>query len=368
MSGPVTGTTSPARSAPTQAAILITAPGGPDVLQPRTVPMPVPGDDEVVIAVEAAGINRHDCNQRRRGPSPAHSDVPGLEVAGRIVAVGRKVPAVRLGEAVCALVDGGGYAAFALAKAAQTLPQPIGVDAITAAAIPEAAFTVWHNLFRLAALAAGESVLLHGGTSGVGSFAIPLLTALGHPVFATCGDADKCAVARRRGAVAAYDYRQDDFVAGVKAATGGRGVDVILDMSGARHTARDVEMLARHGRLLHLSPGDGTEFRAPLRTIMAKSLRVTGSLLRPLPDDEKALIAAELRRVVWPLIEAGRVRPLLHATFAWPDAAGAHRMLETGSVIGKLVLTTAGAQGGGTAGGGTSGGGSHGGGTTDGAS
>ena len=329
-------------SLPTQQdAVFITAAGGPEVLRLRRSGLRLPGDDEVLIEVRAAGVNRHDCNQRRRGPTPAHSDVPGLEVAGRIVAVGRGVAADRLGEPVCALTDGGGYAAYAIAKAAQALPLPSGLTWHEAAALPEAAFTVWHSFFRVARLGPAESVLLHGGTSGVGTLAIQILSALGHPVFATCGTADKVEAARRLGAVAAFDYRADDYVAGLRAQTRGRGVDVILDMSGARHAARDVDALARRGRLVHLSPGDGAEFRAPLRTILAKELHITGSLLRPLPDDEKAAIAAEIRRAIWPLVESGRVRPVVHAVLPLAEAAQAHRLLEEGRHVGKIVLSTA---------------------------
>jgi NADPH:quinone reductase-like Zn-dependent oxidoreductase len=283
----------------------------------------MPGDDEVLIRVRAAGVNRHDCNQRRRGPTPAHSDIPGLEVAGTIAAAGRAVPGARVGERVCALTDGGGYSAYAIAKAAQALPVPAGLTWTEAAALPEAAFTVWQNFFRVAQLGPAESVLLHGGTGGVGTLAIQILSALEHPVFATCGSADKVDAARRLGARDAFDYRQDDYVAGIRAATGGRGVDVILDMSGARHSVRDVEALARRGRLVHLSPGDGAEFRAPL------------------PDDEKALIAADLRRAVWPLVESGRVRPVVHAVLPLSAAAEAHRLMEEGRHVGKLVLDVA---------------------------
>ena len=321
-------------------AIFITAAGGPEVLQLRRSDLRAPADDELLIEVRAAGVNRHDCNQRRRGPTPAHSDIPGLEVAGVIVAAGRAVAAGRVGERVCALTDGGGYAGYAIAKAAQALPVPAGLDWHEAAALPEAAFTVWHNFFRVARLKPAESVLLHGGTSGVGTLAIQILGALGHPVFATCGSADKVDAARKLGAREAFDYRDDDVVAGIRAATAGRGVDVILDMSGARHTAHDVEALARRGRLVHLSPGDGAELRAPLRTILAKELHVTGSLLRPLPDDEKGAIAAELRRAVWPLIEAGRVRPVVHAVLPLTEAAEAHRLMEQGRHVGKVVLST----------------------------
>jgi NADPH2:quinone reductase len=324
-----------------QHAVFITAPGGPDVLQMRRTAVPMPGDDEVLIRVRAAGVNRHDCNQRRPGAPPAPRAKPRHEVAGIIAAAGRAVPGSRIGERVCALTDGGGYSAYAIAKAAQALPVPAGLGWPEAAALPEAAFTIWHNFFRVAQLGPAESVLLHGGASGVGTLAIQILSALGHPVFATCGSPDKVDAARRLGARDAFDYREDDYVAGVHAATGGRGVDVILDMSGARHSVRDVEALARRGRLVHLSPGDNAEFRAPLRTILAKELRVTGSLLRPLPDDEKALIAADLRRAVWPLVESGRVRPVVHAVLPLTAAAEAHRLMEEGRHVGKLVLNVA---------------------------
>jgi putative PIG3 family NAD(P)H quinone oxidoreductase len=322
-----------------QDAAVITRPGGPEVLEMQRVAVPEPRDDEVLIEVHAAGVNRHDCNQRRRGPTPAHSDIPGLEVAGVVVATGRRVAGRRVGDSVCALVDGGGYASWALAKAAQTLSLPRGLDFVAAAALPEAAFTVWHNFFRVASLGPGESVLLHGGTSGVGTLAIQVLSALGHPVFATCGSLDKVEAAQRLGARRAFSYRDDDYVAGVRAATQGRGVDVILDMSGGRHSARDVEALARRGRLVHLSPGERAEFRAPLRTLLAKEIKVTGSLLRPLPDDEKAFIAGELSRVVWPLVEAGAVRPVVHAVLPLAAACEAHRVIEAGQHIGKVVLS-----------------------------
>lgn len=322
-------------------AVFITRAGGPEVLVSRRVPLPQPRAGEVLIAVQAAGVNRHDCNQRRRGPTAAHSDIPGLEVAGTVVALGEGVTGPAIGDAVCALTDGGGYAGHVSAPAGHTLPVPAGLGMVQAAALPEAAFTVWHNLFRVAALQPGESVLLHGGTSGVGTLALQLLDALGHPVYATCGSADKQAAAERLGARRAFDYRSPGWVAGVRDATAGRGVDVILDMSGGRHTLLDVEALARRGRLVHLSPGDHAEFRAPLRSLMAKELKVTGSLLRPLPDDEKVEIAAALRALVWPLVEAGRVSPVVHAVLPLAQAAEAHRRMEAGAHVGKLVLDVA---------------------------
>lgn len=325
---------------PRQTVIRITAPGGPEVLLPESQPVPQPRDGDILIAVRAAGVNRHDCNQRGRGPSPDHSDVPGLEVAGEVVAVGRGVAPGWLGQRVCALTDGGGYAPFAIAQAAQALPVPEGLDWVQAAALPEAAFTLWHNFFGVARLAAGESVLLHGGTSGVGTLAIQVLTALGHPVYATCGSPDKVAAARRLGARDAVDYRREDFVSVLRERTAGRGVDVILDMSGGRYSTQNVDLLARRGRLVHLSPGAGALFQAPLRAIMAKEAVVTGSLLRPLPNAEKAAIAERLRVVVWPLIAEGRVRPVVHRVFPLAQAAEAHRVMEAGEHIGKLVLDT----------------------------
>lgn len=322
----------------TQTVIHISAPGGPEVLLPIRVPVPSPRAGEVLIAVKAAGVNRHDCNQRRRGPSPDHSDVPGLEVSGLVVGVGSGVSPSLVGQSVCALTDGGGYAPFAIAQEDQVLPVPDGLDWVEAAALPEAAFTVWHNFFRVARLEAGESALLHGGTSGVGTLAIQVLTALGHPVYATCGSPDKVAAARRLGALAAVDYRREDFVAVLRERTGGRGVDVILDMSGGQYSAQNVDLLARRGRLVHLSPGAGALFQVPLRALMAKEAVVTGSLLRPLPNAEKAVIAERLRTVVWPLIAAGRVRPVVHRVLPMAEAADAHRVMEEGAHIGKLVL------------------------------
>jgi putative PIG3 family NAD(P)H quinone oxidoreductase len=327
-------------SVPTEMqAVVITAAGGPEVLSLATQPVPDFGDDEVLIDVRAAGVNRHDCNQRRRGPSNLHSDIPGVEVAGIVVAAGRKVRS-RLGERVCALCDGGGYASFVATHSAHALPLPSGLDWASAAALPEAAFTVWHNFFRVARLEPAESVLLHGGTSGVGTFAIQLLNALGHPVFATCGTPDKVEAAQRLGVRRAFDYRHEDFVSGIRKATAGRGVDVILDMSGAKHSARDVDVLAHRGRLVHLSPGDGAEFRASLRTILAKELRVTGSLLRPLKGSEKEVIASELLRAVWPLIDAGTIKPIVDRVLPLSAASEAHRLMEAGQHIGKIVLTT----------------------------
>ncbi len=324
-----------------QSAIAISAAGGPQVLVPREIAVPVPGEGEALIEVAYAGINRHDCNQRRRGPAPGQSDIPGLEVAGIVRAAGARLPAGLVGRRVCALVDGGGYAPFVAAPAGTVLALDAGIPLDHAAGLPEALFTVWHNVVGVAALAPGETVLVHGGTSGVGSIAVQLLSRLGHAVFATCGTDAKCAEALRLGAVAAFNYRTVRFEQEVRRLTAGRGVDIILDMAGAAYGARNVEALARRGRLVHLSPGDGTPLSLPLRELMAREARVTGSLLRPLPPNEKALIAERLRAVAMPLVAAGAVRPLIAGVLPLADAAEGHARLESGEVSGKLLLRAA---------------------------
>lgn len=320
-------------------AIVITAPGGPEVLQwTEGLPLAEPAPDEVLIDVAFAGVNRHDCNQRRRGPTPAHSDVPGLEVSGTVRWAGARAGGLRVGDPVCALVDGGGYATRVVAPSALTFAVPAGLDLQAAAALPEALFTVWHNFFGVAALGADDTVLIHGGTSGVGSLAIQLLRCLGHRVAVTCGTDAKAAEARALGAEAAFNYRTQDWAQAAIDWTHGRGVDVVLDMAGAAHSARNVQVLARRGRLVHLSPGDGADFVAPLRPILAKELRITGSLLRPLPLAEKALVAERLRAVALPLVAAGRVCPWVSQVFGLVQAAQAHAHLESGQAMGKLVL------------------------------
>jgi putative PIG3 family NAD(P)H quinone oxidoreductase len=301
-------------------------------------PVPLPGDHELLIRTHYAGINRHDVNQRRRGPTQAHSDVPGLEVAGIVAGVGSRLTGWTIGERVCALTDGGGYGEFAIAPAALAFRIPEQLSDVNAAALPEALFTVWFNFFKVANLAPAESVLLHGGTSGVGSIAIQLLSGLGHAVYVTCGSDDKLALAKRLGALEAFNYRADTFAAGVRAATQGRGVDVILDMSGGRHSLRNLESLAYRGRIVHLAPGDGAEFAVPLRLIMAKEAKITGSLLRPLALSEKSLIADELRHRVWPNIGARRIVPLVHEVLPLREAARAHAAMEAGDHAGKLIL------------------------------
>jgi putative PIG3 family NAD(P)H quinone oxidoreductase len=321
-----------------QTVIAITAAGGPEVLEARRRPVPVPADHELLIRVHSAGINRHDVNQRRRGPTPTHSDVPGLEVAGVVAAVGARLSGWALGERVCALTDGGGYGEYAIAPAALTFRIPDRLPDVLAAALPEALFTVWFNFFKVAQLGPAESVLVHGGTSGIGTITIQVLSGLGHPVFATCGSDDKVALALRLGAREAFNYRSDTFAAGVHAATNGRGVDVILDMSGGRHSLRSLESLAYRGRIVHLSPGDGAEFSVPLRLIMAKEAKITGSLLRPLALTEKIVIAQELRERIWPTIDSGRIQPLVHAVLPLRQAAQAHALMESADHAGKLML------------------------------
>ena len=321
-----------------QEAVLITAAGGPEVLRLGTLPVPVPGSEEVLIKVATAGVNRHDCNQRRAGPDHDPNPVPGLEVAGEIVALGSGVAQSRLGERVAALTQGGGYAQYVAAASALALPMPGALKPVEAAALPEGLFTAWFNFFDVLRLQPGERVLIHGGASGVASLAIPALTALGYAVLATCGSDSKRAAALGFGARAAFDYKDADLAVQVKAATGGRGVDVILDVSAGAHLAADLEMLAPDGRIGHLSAGGGKDLSIPLRTLMAKRISVTGSLLRPLDLRRKTAVAERLLRDVWPLLGAS-VRPTIAASFPLAEAAEAHRAMERGEHIGKIVLT-----------------------------
>lgn len=281
-----------------QQAVLITAAGGPEVLRLGTFPAPVPGPNKVLIEIPAAGVNRHDCNQRRAGPDYDPNPVPGLEVAGTIVAIGDGVPPSRLGERVAALTEGGGYAHYVTASSSLALPAPQSLSLFEAAALPEVLFTAWFNLFDVLHLQPGERVLIHGGTSGIASLAIPALTALGYEVFATCGSDRKRTTALGFGGRAVFDYNDVDLADQVKATTDGRGVDVILDVSAGAHLGADLEMLAQDGRIGHLSAGGGKDLAIPLRTLMAKRISVTGSLLRPLDLRRKATVAKRLLREV----------------------------------------------------------------------
>jgi NADPH2:quinone reductase len=321
-------------------AIEIQTPGGPEVLVPAERPRPLPAAGEVLIAVAAAGVNRPDVMQRRGqyAPPPGASDIPGLEVAGTVEAVGAGVTDWRAGDRVCALVAGGGYAAFCVAPAAQCLPVPAGMSFTSAAAVPETFFTVWANVFDLGRLAAGEILLVHGGSSGIGTTAIQLARAFGARVFTTAGSAEKCAACERLGAEVAINYREADFVSVVHDRTGGRGVDVVLDMVGGDYVARNLQALAVGGRLVQIAVLGGAKAQVNMLPILQRRLTVTGSTLRPRSVAEKGAIARALRSRVWPLLESGAVAPVIHQTFPLADAAGAHRVMESSQHIGKLVL------------------------------
>ena len=314
----------------------ITQPGGPEVLRVAERPIPAPQPGEVLIRVAAAGVNRPDIMQRlgKYPPPPGASDLPGLEVSGEIVggvesAIGRRV---------CALVSGGGYAEYCVAPLEQCLPVPRAVTLAHAAAIPETFFTVWTNLFDRGRLRSGERVLVHGGTSGIGTTAIQLAHARGATVYATAGSADKVAACRALGASRAIDYRQEDFVAAVKEATGGEGVDVVLDIIGGDYLPRNLECLRLNGRLVQIGLIAAAKSTIDLRPILQWRLTITGSTLRPRSVAEKGAIARALEREVWPLLDRGDVKPIVHAEFPFERAADAHRELEAGRVIGKLLL------------------------------
>jgi NADPH:quinone reductase len=322
--------------------IEIRQPGGPDVLTPGERPVPVPGPGEVLIKVAAAGVNRPDISQRQGTypPPPGASDIPGLEVAGAIAQIGEGVREWRVGDRVCALVSGGGYAEYCVAPAPQCLPVPGGLSDVDAAAIPETFFTVWTNVFERGRLVAGESFLVQGGSSGIGTTAIQLAHARGARVFATAGSAAKCAACERLGAERAINYHDEDFVAVTRAATAGRGVDVILDIVGGDYFPRHIDALAMDGRLVQIATLGGPKAQLFLPAVMRRRLTITGSTLRARSVSEKGAIAAALRQEVWPLLESGRVRPVVFKIFALPDAAAAHRLMESSAHIGKIVLTT----------------------------
>jgi NADPH2:quinone reductase len=326
----------------TMTAIEISRPGPPEVLQPVDRPVPRPGPGEVLIEVAAAGVNRPDVLQRlgQYPPPPGAPDIPGLEVAGRIVAVGHGVTEWQVGDRVTALVAGGGYAEYAVAPAPQCLPVPRGLTLVEAAALPEACFTVWTNVFERGRLAPGETVLVHGGASGIGTTAIQLAVAFGARVVATAGTAEKCAACERLGARRAINYRTEDFVAVVRELTDGRGVDVVLDLVGGPYLGRNLEALAVDGRLVVIGLLGGHRAELSLVPILRRRLTLTGSTLRPRSVAEKAAIARALKAQVWPLIEAGQLRPVIFSTFPLPEAAAAHRMMEEDTHIGKLVLLT----------------------------
>lgn len=316
--------------------------GGPEVLVPGERPLPVPGDGEVLIRVEAAGVNRPDVLQRSGAypPPPGASDLLGLEVAGEIVSLGSGTSRFAIGDRVCALVPGGGYAEYVKAPEPQVLPIPAGLSTLEAAALPETFFTVWTNVFDRGALQPGETLLVHGGTSGIGTTAILLGRAFGSTVIATAGSADKCAVIERLGAHA-VDYHAEDYVAAVKRITDTRGADVILDMVGGSYVARNYEAAAEKGRIVQIAVLGGAKAEIDVTRLMTKRLIHTGSTLRPRTVAEKAAIARALEARVWPLIAAGQIRPVMDRTFPLREAASAHRRMEAGDHIGKIVLTVA---------------------------
>jgi NADPH2:quinone reductase len=322
-------------------AIAITKPGGPEVLVPHQMTRPEPGHGEILIRVEAAGVNRPDTIQRMGfyAPPPGSPDTPGLEIAGEVVAAGPGVTAWKIGDRVCALVGGGGYAQFCVAHECHALPLPKGFSAIEAAALPETFFTVWTNVFERAGLKGGETLLVHGGSSGIGTTAIQLGRMFGARVFATAGSADKCAACVGLGAEAAINYRERDFVAETKALTGNRGVDVILDMVGGDYIARNIQAAAQDGRIVSIAFLNGSTAEINFMPVMLKRLTLTGSTLRPRSIEEKASIARALREKVWPLLDAGRVKPRIDATFPLAQASKAHELMEKSSHIGKIVLT-----------------------------
>ncbi|HEY1312251.1 MAG TPA: NAD(P)H-quinone oxidoreductase [Steroidobacteraceae bacterium] len=319
----------------------IAAPGGPEQLRPAQRPVPSPKDGEVLVRVAAAGVNRPDVMQRQgRYPPPAGaSDLPGLEIAGEVVALGPHVSTLSIGDAVTALLPGGGYAAYAIAAAPLCLPVPAGISMVEAAAIPETFFTVWTNLFDRGRCKAGDTVLIHGGTSGIGTTAIQLASAWGARVFATAGSDDKARACERLGAVRGINYRTEDFVAVMREATQDKGVNVTLDMVAGSYVARNLEIAALEGRVVTISLLGGSRAEINMGLILTKRLTLTGSTLRSRTVAQKAEVADAVRKNVWPLLTAGRVRPVIHATFPLAEASEAHRLMETSNHIGKIVLT-----------------------------
>jgi putative PIG3 family NAD(P)H quinone oxidoreductase len=321
-------------------AVEIAAPGPPDVLRAVRRPVPQPGPDEVLVRVAAAGVNRPDLLQRagQYAPPPGASDIPGLEIAGTVAALGPGASGWSVGDAVTALVAGGGYAEYCAAPAVQCLPLPRGLEPAEGAALPETAFTVWSNVFDRGRLAPGETLLVHGGSSGIGTIAIQMARAFGARVIVTAGTPEKCAACEALGAERAIDYKREDFVAAARAVTSGRGVDVLLDMVGAPYLAQNLECLAVDGRLVQIGVQRGAKAELNLHTVMQRRLVITGSTLRPRTVAEKGTIARALRERVWPMIEAGKIRPVIHARLPLASAREAHRIMEAGDHIGKLVL------------------------------
>jgi putative PIG3 family NAD(P)H quinone oxidoreductase len=322
-------------------AIGIRAPGGPEVLAAEDRPVPTPGAGEILVAVQAAGINRPDVMQRQGlyPPPKGAPDIPGLEIAGRVAACGKGVERWREGDPVAALVVGGGYAEYCVAHETHALPMPTNLTPVEAAAVPETFFTVWHNVFERGGLKSGETLLVHGGSSGIGTTAIQLAKAFGAKVIVTAGSAEKCAACRALGADLAIDYKSEDFVAGTKAATGGAGADVILDMVGGDYIERNFEAAAVEGRIVQIGFQASPRATVDFRRILLKRLHHTGSTLRSRSVADKAAIARAVEEKLWPLIAAGRVRPIMDQTFPLAAAADAHARMESSMHIGKIVLT-----------------------------
>jgi putative PIG3 family NAD(P)H quinone oxidoreductase len=324
----------------TMTAVEITAPGGPEVLRPARRPVPRPKAGEVLIEVHAAGVNRPDLLQRagHYDPPPGTTDIPGLEVAGRVVALGPDVHGWKVGDRACALLAGGGYAEYCVAPVGQCLPVPAGFSMVQGAVLPETFFTVWSNVFDRARLQPGEAFLVHGGASGIGTTAIQLAKAFGARVFATAGSAEKCRACEALGAERAINYRTEDFVAAVKELTAGKGVDVVLDMVGGDYVPRNIDCLATEARHVSIAFLRGGQVTLDLFAVMRKRLTLTGSTLRPRSPADKAAIATRLREKVWPLLEGGLIRPLIHQTFPLAEASKAHALMESGEHVGKIAL------------------------------
>ena len=316
------------------------APGGPEVLKLSELPVPSPGAGQVLVKVAFAGVNRPDVIQRKGfyPPPPGASPIPGLEIAGSVVALGEGVEPGMLGTQVCALVSGGGYAQYCLAQAGHCLPVPEGLPLAAAAALPETLFTVWHNVFERGWAKEGETILVHGGTSGIGSMAIMLGKLFGLTVIVTCGGADKCAAARTIGADHAIDYQASDFVEAVAAITGGTGVQIVLDMVAGDYVARNLQCLAPDGRHITIAVQGGMNATINMAQVMQRRLTLTGSTLRPRTNEFKTLLAQEIARLAWPLVIGGVLRPVMDQTFPLAQAAAAHARMESAAHIGKIVL------------------------------
>ncbi|SFF78229.1 putative NAD(P)H quinone oxidoreductase, PIG3 family [Novosphingobium sp. CF614] len=324
----------------TMTAIGFETPGEPDVLRPVILPVPEPGPGEVLVKVAFAGVNRPDVVQRKGDypPPPGASPIPGLEISGTVVALGQGVEAPAIGQAVCALVSGGGYAQYCLAGAGHCLPVPEGLPLEQAAALPETLFTVWHNVFERGYAREGETILVHGGTSGIGTMAIMLGRLFGLEVIVTCGSPEKCARALEIGAAHAIDYGASDFVEEVARLTGGRGVDLVLDMVAGSYVARNLKCLGVDGRHVTIAVQGGARAEINMAVVMTRRFTLTGSTLRPRSDEFKALLAQEIRANVWPLVEEGALRPVMDRRFPLVEAAAAHVRMEAGRHVGKIVL------------------------------